>query len=162
MKKFVIYWVLFLLLPIRLWAQDPESMKVKTSDGREKSVSLVHVKNIECLDNALRIVTSSGTFQFSLDEVQSITFNTQSTVTNSSELVSEGTQVLLVEDALLIESECAINAFHLFDMNGKMLMRQKVNTQYQMSISLSGVNPGVFVLFLETTHGYVTRKIIYN
>ena len=69
-------------------------------------------------------------------------------------------RISLLGNTLSIESECVINALYLVDMTGKILEKQKLFAVTEADVILP--NSGVYVLFLETSQGYVAQKVIIN
>ena len=163
MQRFAIYLTLLLLLvSAGVSAQHPEAMNVQTSIGADQSILLEHIKNIEFVEECLVFITTSGTFQIKMDDVQNIIFgkyNGNST-TNIANVVANDIHILLQDNVLSIESEYAIKALYLVDITGKLIANQKLSSLNQTTITLP--TSGVFVLFLETSQGYVARKILNN
>lgn len=163
MQRFAIYLTLLLLLvSAGVSAQHPEAMNVQTSIGVDQSILLEHIKNIEFVEECLVFITTSGTFQIKMDEIQNIVFGKYegNSTTNIANVVANDIHILLQDNVLSIESEYAIKALYLVDITGKLIANQKLSSLNQTTITLP--TSGVFVLFLETSQGYVARKILNN
>ena len=163
MQKITIYLaLLFLLVSAGVSAQQPEAMNVQTSIGADQSILLEHIKNIEFVENALVFVTTSGSFQIMMDDVQNIVFGKYegNSTTNIANVAANSIHVLLQDNVLSIESEYAIKALYLVDITGKLIANQKQSSFHDTTITLP--TSGVFVLFLETSQGYIARKILNN
>lgn len=163
MQKITIYLsLLLLLLSAGLSAQQPEAMNVQTTIDADQSILLEHIKNIEFVEECLVFITTSGTFQIKMDEIQNIVFGKYegNSTTNIANVVANDIHILLQDNVLSIESEHAIKALYLVDITGKLIANQKLSSLNQTTITLP--TSGVFVLFLETNQGYVARKILNN
>jgi len=72
------------------------------------------------------------------------------------------------EGIVFVESEILVNRYELFDMNGRRLLSQRVETLHATSlqddntitIDMSHLPSGVYVLVLHTENGIVTKQII--
>ena len=160
MKKVIIYFTTLLLsIPTWIFAQEPNSLHVQKVDGTVQSASLVSIQYITFEEDVLVLTTSEGEFRLPLDNVDKITFgdNNASAVEdvniNSIHIYKSGNQ-------LTIESDAAIKHLYLVDISGKVLISDRLASVDTTSITLP--NSGVFVLFLETSQGYVSRKVIHN
>lgn len=163
MQRFAIYLTLLLLLvSAGVSAQHPEAMNVQTSIGADQSILLEHIKNIEFVEESLVFITTSGSYQILMDDIQNIVFGKYegNPTTNIANVVANDIHILLQDNVLSIESEYAIKALYLVDITGKLIANQKLSSLNQTTITLP--TSGVFVLFLETSQGYVARKILNN
>ena len=159
MQKITIYLaLLLLLLSAGVSAQQPESLQVHKTSGTTQSVSLVSIQHITFEADVLVLTTSEGTFRLPLNDVEYITFGENTTAVENIE--STATRLFKNGNQLTVECEYAINRLYLVDMTGKMLVSQQLSSSTEATISLS--QSGAFVLFLETTQGYVVRKIVNN
>ena len=73
--------------------------------------------------------------------------------TNSIQISKSGNR-------LTIKSDAAIKHLYLVDVFGKVLVNDRLASVDTTSITLPA--SGVFVLFLETSQGYIARKVIHN
>ena len=160
MKKVIIYFTTLLLsIPTWIFAQEPNSLHVQKVDGTVQSASLVSIQYITFEEDVLVLTTSEGEFRLPLDNVDKITFgdNNASAVEdvniNSIHIYKSGNQ-------LTIESDAAIKHLYLVDISGKVLVNYRLASVDTTSITLPA--SGVFVLFLETSQGYIARKMIHN
>ena len=160
MKKVIIYFTTLLLsIPTWIFAQEPNSLHVQKVDGTVQSASLVSIQYITFEEDVLVLTTSEGEFRLPLDNVDKITFgdNNASAVEdvniNSIHIYKSGNQ-------LTIESDAAIKHLYLVDISGKVLISDRLASVDTTSITLP--NSGVFVLFLETSQGYIARKVLNN
>ena len=160
MQKITIYLALLLLLvPAGVSAQQPESLQVHKTSGTTQSVSLVSIQHITFESDVLVLATSEGTFRLPLNDVEYIAFGEDSSVGTAVENVDVNTtRITQSGNQLLIESEYTIKNLYLVDMTGKLLDNQKLSSVNEATITLP--QSGVFVLFLETSQGYVAHKII--
>jgi hypothetical protein len=159
MQKITIYLALLLLLvSAGVSAQQPESLQVHKTSGTTQSVSLVSIQHITFENDVMVLATSEGTFRLPLNDVEYITLDKNTTAvenveTNATRLFKNGNQ-------LMVECEYAINRLYLVDMTGKVFVNQQCSMTTEASVTLP--QSGVFVLFLETTQGYVAHKIVHN
>ena len=160
MKKVIIYFTTLLLsIPTWIFAQEPNSLHVQKVDRTELSTSLVSIQYITFEEDVLVLTTSEGEFRLPLDNVEKITFsdNNTSAVENvniNSILISKSGNILT------IKSDATIKHLYLVDMSGKVLVSERLASTDTTSIALP--DSGVFVLFLETSQGYIARKVIHN
>ena len=160
MKKVIIYFTTLLLsIPILIFAQEPSSLHVQKVDGTVQSASLVDIQHITFEEDVLMLTTSEGEFRLPLDDVEKITFsdNNTSAVENvniNSILISKSGNIIT------IKSDATIKHLYLVDVSGKVLVNDRLASVDTTSITLPA--SGVFVLFLETSQGYIARKVIHN
>ena len=160
MKKVIIYFTTLLLsIPTWIFAQEPNSLHVQKVDGTVQSASLVSIQYITFEEDVLVLTTSEGEFRLPLNDVEKITFSDNNTSAvenvniNSIHISKSG-------NILAIKSDATIRQLYLVDMSGKVLVNYRLASVDTASITLPA--SGVFVLFLETTQGYIARKVIHN
>ena len=159
MQKITIYFALLLLLvSAGVSAQQPESLQVHKTSGTTQSVSLVSIQHITFEVDVLVLTTSEGTFRLPLNDVAYISFDKSSTAVENVEATA--TRLFKNGNQLTVECESAINRLYLVDMTGKVLVNQQCSMTNEATVMLP--QSGVFVLFLETTQGYVAHKVIMN
>lgn len=159
MQKITIYLALLLLfVSTGVSAQQPEAMNVHKTSGTTQSVSLVSIQHITFEADVLVLTTSEGTFRLPLNDVEYITFGENNTAVENIE--STATRLFKNGNQLMVECEYAINRLYLVDMTGKVLVNQQCSMTNEATIMLP--QSGVFVLFLETSQGYVAHKVIMN
>lgn len=162
MQRITIYLALLLLLvPAGVSAQQPESLQVHKTIGTTQSVSLVSIQHITFETDVLVLTTSEGTFRLPLNDVEYIAFGEDGSVSTAVENIeSTATRLFKNGNQLTVECESAINRLYLVDMTGKVLVNQQCSMTTEASVTLPQL--GVFVLFLETTQGYIAHKVINN
>ena len=162
MQKITIYFALLLLsLSAGVSAQQPESLQVHKMTGTTQSVSLVSIQHITFEAGVLVLTTSEGVFRLPLNDVGYISFGEAGSVSTAVENIeSTATRLFKNGNQLTVECEYAINRLYLVDMTGKVLVNQQCSMTTEASVTLP--QSGVFVLFLETTQGYVAHKVIMN
>ena len=162
MQKITIYFALLLLLvSAGVSAQQPESLQVHKTSGTTQSVSLVSIQHITFEADVLVLTTSEGTFRLPLNDVEYISFSEGGSISTAVENVeTNATRFFKNGNQLTVECEYAINRLYLVDMTGKVLVNQKCSMANEATIMLP--QSGVFVLFLETSQGYVAHKIVNN
>ena len=162
MQKITIYFALLLLLvSAGMSAQQPESLQVHKTSGTTQSVSLVSIQYITFETDVLVMTTSEGIFRLPLNDVEYITFGEGGSVSTAVENVeTNATRLFKNGNQLMVECEYAINCLYLVDMTGKVLVNQQCSMTNEASVTLP--QSGVFVLFLETSQGYIAHKIVNN
>ena len=157
MKKITIYFILLLcFVSLRALAQEPSTMEVHQTNGVVQSTSLVTIQHITFEVDVLVLTTSEGTFRLPMNDVEYIIFGEGTTDVENVDVNT--TRITQSGNQLHIESEYAIKNLYLVDITGKVLASQKFSAANETTITISGT--GVFVLFLETSQGYVAHKII--
>lgn len=158
MKKIVI---MLLLLSSKLLAQQPNQITIQSVYGDDTSVLIEEIINIKFQQNALLFVTTSTSFLIPIEDINNIVFN-QHEIESSVENIMEQANInlSLSGNQLSIQSQYAIQSLFLIDMAGKMLINNKVPSATQTVITLP--YQGAFVLLLQTTSGYIARKIMHN
>ena len=162
MQKITIYFALLLLwVQAGVSAQQPESLQVHKNNGTVQSAELVIIQHITFEADVLVLTTSEGTFRLPLNDVEYITFGQGGSVSTAVENIeSTATRLFKNGNQLTVECEYAINRLYLVDMTGKVLVNQQCSMINEATVILP--QSGVFVLFLETTQGYVAHKIVNN
>ena len=162
MQKITIYFALLLLLvSAGVSAQQPEALQVHKTSGTTQNVSLVSIQHITFEADMLVMTTSEGIFHLPLNDVDYIAFSQGGSVSTAVENIeSTATRLFKNGNQLTVECEYAINRLYLVDMTGKVLVNQPCSMTNDATVTLP--NAGVFVLFLETTQGYVAHKVINN
>jgi hypothetical protein len=162
MQKITIYLAMLLLfVSTGLFAQQPESLQVHKTTGTTQSVSLLSIQHITFEADVLVLTTSEGTFRLPLNDVEYISFGEGGSISTAVENVETNvTRFFKNGNQLTVECEYAINRLYLVDMTGKVLVNQQCSMTNEATIMLP--QSGVFVLFLETSQGYVAHKIVNN
>lgn len=161
MQKITTYLAMLLFsVSMGVSAQQPEAMNVHQTNGQVQSTLLVTIEHITFEGDVLVLTTSEGTFNLPLDEIDFIAFGEKIKYTHVENVDVNSLHISLFDNTLSIESDYAINALYLVDLTGKMLENQKLSAVTEANVVLP--NSGVYVLFLETTKGYVAHKIIMN
>ena len=161
MKKVIIYFTTFLLsIPTLIFAQEPSSLYVQKVDGAVQSASLVSIQRITFEENVLLMTTSEGEFRLPLDNIDKITFSDNDTSTAVENVSINSIHISKSGNRLTIKSDAAIKHLYLVDVFGKVLVNDRLASVDTTSITLPA--SGVFVLFLETSQGYIARKVIHN
>lgn len=159
MQKITIYLALLLLLvSAGMSAQQPEVLHVHKNNGTVQSSELVIIQHITFEADVLVLTTSEGTFRLPLNDVAYICFDKSSTAVENVETTA--TRLFKNGNQLTVECESAINRLYLVDMTGKVLVNQPCSMTNEAIIMLP--QSGVFVLFLETSQGYIAHKVINN
>ena len=158
MKKCIILTML-LCASVFTFGQEPSSLHVQKMDGTTQTALLVTIEKITFEADVLVMTTTEGEFRLPLDDVEKITFgeNDVSAVenvnTNSINISKSG-------NILTIKSDATITHVYLVDMSGKVLVSERLASVDMTNLTLP--NSGVFVLFIETSQGYIARKVIHN
>ena len=162
MRKCTIYLALLLMfLPMGVLAQEPEAMNVHNGSGLVQSTLLVNIQHITFSNDMLILTTSEGEFRLPLSDVSYIVFgDKQDTPTGIENVNANNVHISLIGTALTVSCEYAIHSLFLVDITGKMITSQKLNAVKEANVTLPNV--GVYVLFLQTSEGYIARKIINN
>ena len=159
MQKITIYFALLLLwISAGVSAQQPESLHVHKNNGTVQSAELVIIHYITFEADVLVMTTSEGTFRLPLNDVAYICFDKSSTAVENVEATA--TRLFKNGNQLTVECESAINRLYLVDMTGKVLVNQPCSMTNEATFMLP--QSGVFVLFLETSQGYIAHKVINN
>ena len=159
MQKITIYFALLLLwISAGVSAQQPEVLHVHKNNGTVQSSELVIIQHITFEADVLVLTTSEGTFRLPLNDVAYISFDKSSTAVENLEATA--TRLFKNGNQLMVECESAINRLYLVDMTGKVLVNQPCSMTTEASVTLP--QSGVFVLFLETSQGYIAHKVINN
>lgn len=146
-------------LPTLVSAQEPTTLHVQNVNGTMQSSLLVDIQYITFEEDVLVLTTTEGEFRLPLDNVEKLTFGNgissavEDININAIKIYKSGNQ-------LTIESDYAIEQLYLVDMSGKVLVSKRLAFVDITNITLP--NSGVFVLFLETSQGYIARKVINN
>lgn len=160
MKKVIIYFTTLLLsIPTWIFAQEPNSLHVQKVDGTVQSASLVSIQYITFEEDVLVLTTSEGEFRLPLNDVEKITFSDNNTSAVENVNINS-IQISKSGNIITIKSDATIRQLYLVDMSGKVLVNYRLASVDTASITLPA--SGVFVLFLETTQGYIARKVIHN
>lgn len=157
MKKITIYFILLLcFVSLRALAQEPSRMEVHQTNGVVQSTSLVSIQHITFEADVLVLATSEGTFHLPMNDVDYIVFGEETTSVENVDVNT--TRITQSGNQLHIESEYTIKNLYLVDMTGKVLVNQQCSVTNKATVTLP--QSGVFVLFLETSQGYIAHKII--
>ena len=160
MKKVIIYFTTLLLsIPTWIFAHEPNSLHVQKVDGTEQSTSLVSIQYITFEEDVLVLTTSEGEFRLPLDNVEKITFSDNNTSAVENVNINS-IQISKSGNILTIKSDATIKHLYVVDMSGKVLVSERFASTDTTSIALP--DSGVFVLFIETSQGYIVRKVIHN
>ena len=158
MKKCIILTML-LCASVFMLGQEPSGLHVQKMDGTTQTALLVTIEKITFEEDVLVMTTTEGEFRLPLDDVEKITFgdNDASAVENVN---TSAIHISKSGNILTIKSDATITHVYLVDMSGKVLVSERLASVDMTNLTLP--NSGVFVLFLETSQGYIARKVIHN
>ena len=159
MKKCIILTML-LCASVFTFGQEPSGLHVQKMDGTTQTALLVTIEKITFEADVLVMTTTEGEFRLPLDDVEKITFGDNDASTAVENVNTNSIQISKSGNLLSIKSDYAMKHLYLVDMSGKVLVSEKLASVDMTSITLP--NSGVFVLFVETSQGYIARKVIHN
>lgn len=159
MKKCIILTML-LCASVLMLGQEPSGLHVQKMDGTTQTALLVTIEKITFEEDVLVMTTTEGEFRLPLDDVEKITFGENDASTAVENVNTNSIQISKSGNLLSIKSDYAMKHLYLVDMSGKVLVSEGLASVDMTSITLP--NSGVFVLFLETSQGYIARKVIHN
>ena len=157
MKKCIILTML-LCASVFMLGQEPSSLHVQKMDGTTQIALLVTIEKITFEADVLVLTTSEGEFRLPMGDIRAIRFGPDDTAIEDVE--TSAIRITQHGNRLQIECDCAIQQLYVVDMSGKVLVSQRIASVDTTSITLP--SSGVFVVFLETSQGYVARKVIGN
>ena len=158
MKKCIILTML-LCASVFMLGQEPSGLHVQKKDGTTQTALLVTIEKITFEEDVLVMTTTEGEFRLPLDDVDKITFG-ENDVSAVENVNTNSIQISKSGNLLSIKSDYAMKHLYLVDMSGKVLVSEGLASVDMTSITLP--KSGVFVLFLETSQGYIARKVINN
>lgn len=158
MKKCTIFTML--LSSVFMFGQAPNSMYIQKEDATTQSSLLITIEKIIFEVNVLVLKTSAGEFRVPLDNIDKITFGDNNASTTIENVDTNSIHISKSGNILTIKSDATITHVYLVDMSGKVLVSERLASVDMTNLTLP--NSGVFVLFLETSQGYIARKVIHN
>ena len=159
MKKCIILTML-LCASVLMLGQEPSSLHVQKMDGTTQIALLVTIEKITFEADVLVLKTSEGEFRLPLNDVDKITFGDNNASTAVENVNTSSIHISKSGNLLSIKSDYAMKQLYLVDMSGKVLVSKRLASVDMTNLTLP--NSGVFVLFLETSQGYIARKVIHN
>lgn len=159
MKKCIILTML-LCASVFTFGQEPSSLHVQKMDGTTQTALLVTIEKITFEEDVLVMTTTEGEFRLPLDDVEKITFGENDASTAVENVNTNSIHISKSGNLLSIKSDYAIKKLYVVDMSGRVLNGETLASVYEGTITLP--NLGVFVLFMETSQGYIARKVINN
>ena len=159
MKKCIILTML-LCASVFTFGQEPSGLHVQKMDGTTQTALLVTIEKITFEADVLVMTTTEGEFRLPLDDVEEITFGDNNASTAVENVNTNSIHISKSGNILTIKSDATITHVYLVDMSGKVLVSERLASVDMTNLTLP--NSGVFVLFLETSQGYIARKVINN
>ena len=159
MKKCIILTML-LCASVFMLGQEPSSLHVQKMDGTTQTALLVTIEKITFEEDVLVMTTTEGEFRLPLDDVEKITFGENDASTAVENVNTNSIHISKSGNLLSIKSDYAIKKLYVVDMSGRVLNGETLASVYEGTITLP--NLGVFVLFMESSQGYIARKVINN
>ena len=159
MKKCIILTML-LCASVFTFGQESSGLHVQKMDGTTQTALLVTIEKITFEEDVLVMTTTEGEFRLPLDDVEKIIFGDNDASTAVENVNTNSIQISKSGNLLSIKSDYAMKHLYLVDMSGKVLVSEGLASVDMTNLTLP--NSGVFVLFLETSQGYVARKVIHN
>lgn len=142
------------------FGQEPSGLHVQKMDGSTQTALLVTIEKITFEEDVLVMTTTEGEFRLPLDNVEKITFGDNDASTAVENVNTNSIHISKSGNILTIKSDATITHVYLVDMSGKVLVSERLASVNMTNFTLP--NSGVFVLFLETSQGYIARKVIHN
>ena len=146
-------------LPTLVSAQELTTLHVQNVNGTMQSSLLVDIQHITFEEDVLVITTSEGEFRLPLDNVEKLTFGNE-IASSIKDVNTNSIHISKLGNQLTIKSEYAIKQLYLVDISGRILTCERLASVTEKTIVLP--NEGVFIVFLETSQGYIARKVINN
>ena len=159
MKKCIILTML-LCASVFTFGQEPSGLHVQKMDGTTQTALLVTIEKITFEEDVLVMTTTEGEFRLPLDDVEKITFGDNDASTAVENVNTNSIQISKSGNLLSIKSDYAMKHLYLVDMSGKVLVSERLASVDMTNLTLP--NSGVFILFFETSQGYIARKMINN
>ena len=159
MKKCIILTML-LCASVFTFGQEPSGLHVQKMDGTTQTALLVTIEKITFEEDVLVMTTTEGEFRLPLDDVEKITFGDNDASTAVENVNTNSIHISKSGNLLSIKSDYAMKHLYLVDMSGKVLVSKRLASVDMTNLTLP--NSGVFVLFLETSQGYIARKVIHT
>ena len=159
MKNCIILTML-LCASVFTFGQEPSGLHVQKMDGSTQTALLVTIEKITFEEDVLVMTTTEGEFRLPLDNVEKITFGDNDASTAVENVNTNSIHISKSGNILTIKSDATITHVYLVDMSGKVLVSERLASVNMTNFTLP--NSGVFVLFLETSQGYIARKVIHN
>ena len=159
MKKCIILTML-LCASVFTFGQESSGLHVQKMDGTTQTALLVTIEKITFEADVLVMTTTEGEFRLPLDDVEKITFGDNDASTAVENVNTNSIHISKSGNILTIKSDATITHVYLVDMSGKVLVSERLASVDMTNLTLP--NSGVFVLFLETSQGYIARKVIHN
>ena len=159
MKNCIILTML-LCASVFTFGQEPSGLHVQKMDGSTQTALLVTIEKITFEEDVLVMTTTEGEFRLPLDDVEKITFGDNDASTAVENVNTNSIHISKSGNILTIKSDATITHVYLVDMSGKVLVSERLASVNMTNFTLP--NSGVFVLFLETSQGYIARKVIHN
>lgn len=159
MKKCIILTML-LCASVFMFGQEPSGLHVQKMDGTTQTALLVTIEKITFEEDVLVMTTTEGEFRLPLDDVEKIIFGDNDASTAVENVNTNSIHISKSGNLLSIKSDYAMKHLYLVDMSGKVLVSERLASVDMTNLALP--NSGVFVLFVETSQGYIARKVINN
>ena len=159
MKKCIILTML-LCASVFTFGQESSGLHVQKMDGTTQTALLVTIEKITFEEDVLVMTTTEGEFRLPLDDVDKIIFGDNDASTAVENVNTNSIHISKSGNLLSIKSDYAMKHLYLVDMSGKVLVSKRLASVDMTNLTLP--NSGVFVLFLETSQGYIARKVIHN
>ncbi|MDR0232657.1 MAG: T9SS type A sorting domain-containing protein [Dysgonamonadaceae bacterium] len=160
-KKLKLLWVAVLaaIMPIFFNAQAEERLYVYSTDGAVQSFALDDLHKITLTEQDFNILPLTGNVTtFLYDNVSVITFKPKSE-TAIPVIEKSGLKLFLETDNLRIESDTEMSAVKLYNLQGKLLTNQMMQS-LSANISLSSYPAGIYIVQIINQQGTSTYKII--
>ena len=142
------------------FGQESSGLHVQKMDGTTQTALLVTIEKITFEEDVLVMTTTEGEFRLPLDDVEKIIFGDNDASTAVENVNTNSIQISKSGNLLSIKSDYAMKHLYLVDMSGKVLVSERLASVDMTNLTLP--KSGVFVLFLETSQGYIARKVIHN
>ena len=159
MKKCIILTML-LCASVFTFGQESSGLHVQKMDGTTQTALLVTIEKITFEEDVLVMTTTEGEFRLPLDDVDKIIFGDNDASTAVENVNTNSIHISKSGNLLSRKSDYAMKHLYLVDMSGKVLVSKRLASVDMTNLTLP--NSGVFVLFLETSQGYIARKVIHN
>lgn len=159
MKKCIILTML-LCASVFTFGQEPSGLHVQKMDGTTQTALLVTIEKITFEEDVVVMTTTEGEFRLPLNDVDKITFGDNNASTAVENVNTSSIHISKSGNLLSIKSDYAMKQLYLVDMSGKVLVSKRLASVDMTNLTLP--NSGVLVLFLETSQGYIARKVIHN
>ena len=138
--------------------QADEVLIIQPADDTPQKIELKNIRHLSFIGNQIVVTSRTGTaLYFMLEDVEKLSFGEKAQVGINTPMADNINLSVYItpQGELKIISEVQVLSLVVYDINGRKLLTSNTD-----KLNVSALSTGAYLLNIETTQGFLTKKFI--